>query len=416
MILQFRQLTLCNNTAFGVVTSVNIFSYSRYITVMSPITYKLDCNGSAVSTYYPAISKFTDRCLEKASLEITPIAHKYRSFLITYGLEEPRTLEEYTFELLNLGILWRAYGATACSVTVAPFRFMARLGEWRKTSPRLKPAIDIIRGLLLSYFLAPAPIRKTDTAPHTLNDIERLVTWLEATGDFREDAFRYIRWLGFAGALQDSTFRKHFNEILSFADWFITESETALGQYTPNVNAFNEHSVLRYQWREDRFSCLRSRSEYHANMVGAEILNRAYRTEFLSCASSTVLLPGCMRSRTPEECDGEKTARGIRCFGCDARCHVNRIREMGLRNNFDVMVIPHSTDLSRWKGREGEERHAVVGVACLSVLVEGGWELKRNDIPAQCVLLNECGCKKHWHKEGFPTQLDVRELKRIVAH
>jgi hypothetical protein len=383
---------------------------------MTPITYKLDYEGSAFSSYYPLISKFADRCLNEASATLTPIATTYRSFLITYGLEDPRTVDEYTFELLNLGILWRAYGATACAVNAAPFALLARLGEWRKTSPRLKQAIDIVRGILLSYFLVPAPIRRTDVAPRSLKEIERLITWLEATGDFREDAFRYIRWLGFAGALPETTFRKHFNDVLSFTDWFTAESEFTLGRFTPHVAEFNARNVSRYQWREDRFSCLRSRPEYHANMVGAEIMNRVNRTEFLSCSSSTVLLPGCMRSRTPEKCEGEKSAKGIRCIGCDTRCHVNRIREMGLRHHYDVMVIPHSTDLSRWKAQRGEEKHAVVGVACLSVLVEGGWELKRNDIPAQCVLLNECGCKKHWHQKGIPTQLDVRELKRITAH
>lgn len=78
------------------------------------------------------------------------------------------------------------------------------------------------------------------------------------------------------------------------------------------------------------------------------------------------------------------------------------------------MVIPHSSDLSRWGRKAGEPASGVVGVACLSVLVQGGWELKRHGAAAQCVLLNECGCKKHRHREGFPTQLDVRELKRIV--
>ena len=85
-----------------------------------------------------------------------------------------------------------------------------------------------------------------------------------------------------------------------------------------------------------------------------------------------------------------------------------------MKQGFDVVVIPHSSDLSRWAPKKGEPVTGVVASACLSVLVQGGWELKRYGVPAQCVLLNECGCRKHWHREGFPTGLDIRELKKIV--
>lgn len=382
---------------------------------MNPITYKLNTNGSAASTYYPTVAIFTNEILTRAKDSLTPIAKKYRVFLIGYRLEEPRSLEEYTYELLNLGILWRMYGSTALTVEVAPFRLMARLGEWRKTHPRWKPFIDLVRGMMLSFFLVPVPIQRTEYAPRTLNDLERLVTWLEATGDFREDAFRYIRWLGYFGTKNETYFQEAMHAVLSFADWFERESEARMGSYTPHVDRFVSTASRRYRWREDRFSCLRSRVEYHLNMVGAEIMNRAYRKDFATCEQRTVLLPGCMRLRSAEECEGIKTSKGIQCTGCESACHVNQLREMGKRNNFDVMVIPHSTDLGLWSAKPGEATTAVVGVACLSVLVQGGWELKRNNIPAQCVLLNECGCKKHWHDTGFPTQLDVRELRRIVA-
>jgi len=47
-------------------------------------------------------------------------------------------------------------------------------------------------------------------------------------------------------------------------------------------------------------------------------------------------------------------------------------------------------------------------------LVEEGWELKRYDVPAQCVLLDYSGCHKHWHSTGMPTKMNVRELKRVL--
>ena len=57
----------------------------------------------------------------------------------------------------------------------------------------------------------------------------------------------------------------------------------------------------------------------------------------------------------------------------------------------------------------------VIASACVTTLVEGGWELKRYDVPAQCVLLEYSGCRKHWHADGVPTALSMRELKRILS-
>ena len=379
-----------------------------------PITYRLNHNGSAASTYYPVISKFTDQVLAKAEPSIASIARDYRSYIRDFDLEIPRTVEEYIFELLNLGVLWKEYASRALSINLAPFRLLARMGEWRKHHLKLKPSIDVIRGIVMSLFLVPAS-KKINRPPHTIDELSRLVEWLEATGDFREDAFRYIRWLGFWGIQTRAKFLESMESITAFRDWFEVESLNSMGIFTPHVDSFVSEKSDFYKWREDRFSCLRSRVEYHLNMVGAEIMNRAFRKEFISSDQKTVLVPGCMRSRTAEKCEGTKTFDGVLCTGCESTCRINQLRQLGLRQNFQVCVLPHSTDLSRWAAKPGAPSSAVVGVACLSVLVQGGWELKRYNIPAQCVLLNECGCKKHWDRKGFSTELDVRELKRIMS-
>ncbi len=379
-----------------------------------PITYKLDIQGAAAATYYPAVAAFTDEVLAGAEDAIGPLIYSYRRFIIDYKLEEPRSAEEYSFEPLNLGILWRRYGSLATAVEMAPFRSLSFLSEWRKKHQRIKPAVDMLRGVLMSFFLVPFEPVRTETIPSGLQDLERLVRWLEATGDFREDAIRFIRWLAYWASFGRTDFDVSMRAILEFSDWFERVSEDRLGAFTPNVDLFVEQNGSTYRWREDMFACLRSRVEYHLNMVGAEIMNRAFRQQFITSDTRTVLLPGCMRLRPEKECEGIKTRDGIRCSGCETRCRVNQLRVLGLRRDFDVMVIPHSSDLSRWGPKPGRPLTGVVASACISVLVQGGWELKRYGVPAQCVLLNECGCKKHWHATGVSTKLDVGELKRLL--
>ena len=99
-------------------------------------------------------------------------------------------------------------------------------------------------------------------------------------------------------------FASMMNTLLDFADWFEEEGMRRMGNYTSNVDSFVERNAESYRWRDDRFACLRSHTEYHLNMFGAEIMNRAYAAEFQLCSRKTILAPGCMRARPENECQG----------------------------------------------------------------------------------------------------------------
>ncbi len=185
-----------------------------------------------------------------------------------------------------------------------------------------------------------------------------------------------------------------------------------IGKYTRNVEKFINVNRNRYKWREDRISCTRTRLENHLNMAGAELLNRAFRKDFINTEITDILLPGCMRYSGNNECKAVKEKKGLKCIGCNKCCRVSRIRNIGLKNNFGVYILPHASDLSLWSTKDGEIRRRVIASACISNLVEGGLELKRYNVPAQCVLLDYCGCAKHWLYEDMPTELNVDELLR----
>jgi uncharacterized protein len=381
---------------------------------MKPITYSLRPEGQTPDSYYPQITRFTDQVLTHARICIVPLAQEFRNFIVRYELEEPRTIEEYTFELLDLGILWRVYGGGALATVAAPYRLLSFLSEFRKTHPRWKPSVDILRAVLMSMFLKTYNQTSLLKKYPAVRDISRLILWLEATGDFREDALRFIRWHAFFLSEPARNAEELLRDTVDFAQWFERTSTAMLGKYTPNVEQFVNREWRKYRWREDRIACTRTRVEYHLNMVGAEIMNRAFRASFLPADRKTVLVPGCMRSHSESECQAVHVSEGLRCKECDKACHVNCLRAMGEKNNFEVFILPHASDLSRWASKPGNPSQGVVGVACLTTLVGGGWELKRHGVPAQCVLLNYCGCKKHWDPKGIPTELDMQEMKRVL--
>jgi len=382
---------------------------------VKPATYFLKPGQTNSEEYYKDIRTFTDAVILKAAGSITPLVEEFKDYLRNYKLEDIRETEEYILELLSFGILWRSYAYQALSVIHAPFITMARMAEWRKKHQHIKPFIDFSKGILTTLFLLPKNSKKTQVPIPTLEQIDHVCKWFEATGEFREQSLRFIRWRAFWGTKATGELLKIFAEIEGFTKWFDIRASEAFGKYTENVENFLMNADEDYRWREDRIQCSRTRIEYHLNMVGAELMNRAFRAEFLQTKNRVVLVPGCMRSKSTEECKAKKVKEGLICEGCLAQCRVNQLREMGKKHNFEVCIIPHASDLSLWSPHEGRPKRGVIASACVTTLVEGGWELKRYDVPAQCVLLDYSGCKKHWcrNNNDIPTMFNVRELKRI---
>lgn len=383
---------------------------------MKEVTYSLKGGSKNSEEYYQTIRKVADEVLTRGEMNFGRIIDEYSEFIKKYNLEELRGREEYILELLSFGILWQTYSGYALGTRVAPFITLSKLAEWRKRNQRWKPVIDFIRGLLITAFLLPKRKRKLIVSLPVLLQVDYVCKWFEATGEFREEALRFVRWRAFWGTMDELKLNDFFLSILEFTKWFRIISGSALNIYTQNVDEFIHKKESDYRWREDRISCMRSRDEYHLNMVGAELLNRAFRDEYRNTAKKVVLLPGCMRARAPEKCEAEKYQKGLKCIGCEAGCHVNTIRIIGQKKNFEVFVIPHASDLSLWAPEKEGMPKGIIASACVTTLVEGGWELKRYGVPAQCILLEASGCKKHWHSEGIMTEINKRELDKILAY
>jgi hypothetical protein len=292
---------------------------------MEPITYSLKYEQPNSETYYRDVHTFTDEVVLKASDSITPIVTEYMEYLRTYNLEEVREIEEYILELLSFGVLWNSYAGKALSVGYAPFVTMTRMAEWRKKHQRVKPYIDFARGVLTTLFLLPKNSGNHNLLP-TLEQVDQVCKWFEATGEFKEQALRFVCWRAFWGTKTERELLKIFYSIDQFTHWFEKRSEGALGKYTQNVERFLQRSDEYYKWREDRIQCSRRRIEYHLNMVGAELMNRALRTEFNETDVKVVLVPGCLRSRSADECEAKRVKEGLICEGCTSQCRVNQLR------------------------------------------------------------------------------------------
>lgn len=397
---------------------------------MDIITYSIRDGEGHSDRFYREAAVLADKVTAYAEQTVMPAAKEFGGYIRKVQSQEVGSPEEYAFELLTLGVLWRAYGRQARLLDRRRARLLGRLAAARQGAGRLKPAVDRLRGLLGGLWLpaeaetaasaapAGAARRQRHMLQPTLEHMERLLAWLSATGEFAQETARLRQWHGYLARLPVHAARSILQAALDFAAWFEPAAIDAFGRYTARVDRFRLEHGTSDRFREDAILRDRRMSEYHLNLVGAELMNRAYRKDFEGTERKAVLLPACLCARTGGNCAACQPKNGFHCAHCTPGCSVSRISAEGLRQGFEVLVAPHESDAfaCHTVERLRREHTGIVGIACALNLIAGGWRAKSAGLPAQCVILDYCGCGTHWDDGGgFPTGLNEDRLYTILA-
>ena len=381
---------------------------------MEVVTYSLRNGKASSDEYYQDVAAFTDMVLAEAK-QLHPIAEKFRAYVENEGIEAVRSLDEYVFELMTLGTLWRTYADDAQEVSSGWTGILAFLARLRQRGGVIKPVVDSMRGILATVFLTPVDREWSPEA--SLKHLDKLIRWMEATGDHVQEVKRLHNWREYWATMQAEQVAEDIDAAIAFAKWFEKSSLKALGHYTPNVDQFLQQKQQEHRWKEDVVFSARRRVEYHLNMVGAEIMNRAFREDFLKMKNKAVILPACMRFYPKPKCQAHSNGLSCECTGCEPRCRVNMLMKLGKKHSFSVHLVPHESSV--FSGDAGKtligEGVGIVGIACVSNLVSGGWKAKGLSMPPQCVLLDHCGCRKHWHEQGIATDINFKKLMQIMG-
>lgn len=382
---------------------------------MEPITYSLLSEDINSDLYYKDISVFTDIILNESN-EVRDIVKDYMTFLEKQKLESLRSNEEYIYEALSLGVYSILYSYPAKHASIVWIQICRLMCLFRKKIKVFKTPIDFFRGLLGAKFLLNIRNIFTPAWISSIKEFSRLNNWLNAAGEFNEECRRFFLWIKYLKSLPKENFTDISKIINRFALKFFDLGHEYLEKYTPNVDFYAKCKLNDKKYDEDYIFCGRYKEEYYLSMVGAEIMNRAFKKNFINSEVKAVLLPACMRSKSEKDCKAKKISLDFICSSCDVSCNVNRIVKLGKRYNFIVRIIPHSSNFSAWLKKFAYKQDiGVIGVACPLNLISGGLELKALDIPAQCVLLDYCGCKNHWNEAGLSTQLNESILLNYIT-
>ncbi len=376
---------------------------------MQPQIY--DLSQKTESDFYEDLASFTDNIIDDSNEIFETFICPYREYLNVSKLPL-RHRDEYLVEFLMFGMFAERYwpfAQNASSISIRSHRWMFDL---RKRLPRLKAQIDHVRGYTSFRWLF-VPAKKNDSL--NIEGVSKLIQWLYASGEFKEEAQRLGSWANWLKTCSDQLTEDFIAKARAFSQVFVEKAEAVFGKYTDQVNFFLDTHKTTYQGREDYLFCGRKSEEYHLNMFGAEILNRVLLKDFKETTERVLLVPTCMSSpRT--ECRAVVSGMHLICTGCTSNCNVNLIQHDMKKQNVTVRLIPHSSGFSKFLEQWRDQKQTgLIGVACVLNLLTGGYEMQRLGIPSQCVFLDNCGCKKHWHPQGIPTQLNRQQLLKTVC-
>ncbi|MGE5465392.1 MAG: DUF116 domain-containing protein [Betaproteobacteria bacterium] len=378
------------------------------------VTYSLKNGQRTSDQFYRDVTTFTDRVIAGATV-LHPVVERYQAYLKASGKEAVRSRDEYLFELALLGTLWRTYADDAHEVSGGWTWIMAGLAWLRQRGGVVKEVADRARGIMATLFLSP--VDREWTPRPTQDHLNKLLNWMAATGDYVQETRRLGQWRDYWADLSSEEVAADLTAAIGFAGWFEEHSRAALGKYTTNVDRFLREQQPGHRWKEDVIFSARRRVEYHLNMVGAEIMNRAFRADFLNAKNKAVVLPACMRYYPKPQCKARSNGVSCECAECASQCRVNQLVKMGRKFGFSVHLVPHESSVLSNKGGKklfGDDV-GILGIACVSNLISGGWKVKSFGIAPQCVLLDHCGCRKHWHEQGIATDINMGRLMEILA-
>ncbi|UZW15654.1 DUF116 domain-containing protein [Clostridium pasteurianum] len=376
------------------------------------VTYSLNADQINSDNYYKDIAEFAEEVILNGRSIIDSIIIDLKNYISLKDMETLRSDEEYLLEILTLGTLWKLYSDDAAELSELPKNIMKKLVDFRKHGGKVKGGADFIRGILATVFLFPNNNYKSNIKP-SLKTFEKFLKWLSASGEFEEEVQRFDILKKYFFALSEEKLEQTFFNINSYALWFNIRSENLIGKYTVNVETFLKDEYPKHKFKEDVILCGRQRIEYHLNMTGAEIMNRSFRTDFLKTKIKKLLLPVCMRYNNEKNCKAQYTEDGYTCKDCIENCKVNKLSKMGKKYGFEVLIIPHGSSAFKEKKISYGEI-GIVGVACVLNLMSGGWKARRFNLVPQCVILDYCGCKKHWSNKGIVTDININQLKQVL--
>lgn len=330
-------------------------------------------------------------------IDVNDFAEDFIKFSNTLGIDDLSQM----LELLLIGVYWEVYKKDALILSKRSHDVLATLSSLRNKSKMSKDLIDDVRGMLLTKEFS----KDNGENDFDLNkyNLTLLFDYLEATGDF-------VYQLPHLRKYENNISPDFFEKCGQLSEWFFKNSHKYLASYTLGFEDYFTMNDGTHKMKEDIIFFNSPVELYYLNMLGANLMNRIFRSDFQLRKRKTLLLPSCM-TISKDKCRAKDTPLGPTCVGCNKNCNVYKIAK-----DFphELYLIGHNSDSLKGATKKDLEELGIIGVTCVLNLISGGYQSAGMGIPPQCVLLNHVSCSKHWLSEDCPSTIDVQELSNKI--
>ena len=323
---------------------------------MDILAYNLKGKGINSNAYYEKL-KVVSKRIKNLLFDYGKIQlEEFMIYVVKNNIEDLRTKDEYAIEFLMIGAMLKDYRKYIKKINKGTLRLFKVLNKLRE-GKSLNRNVDKIRGYLISNILMKEVSENYDY------DINILINWMEASGDFKEEVYRMKVWGDFLKVKDEEYKKKFFKQPLSIAESMCNICDGTIGLYIKQLDIFLKKAKHKYKNREDLIYCTKGKVQYYFNMVSAQIMNEVYSEQFLQCK--------------------------------------------------ELCLLPHETIINKIDVKD-KNKIGIIGIACIPNLMSGGWKALRLGFIPQCVLLDYSGCGKHWLDKEKITEINEIYLEKAI--
>ncbi len=388
---------------------------------LPPLVYDLRASEGSDDNYFSSVAQFADEVLEQIDKRCGAILDRFFFHSIDVLRDRSASRAQAAIDLLTAGATIALYANSARRVPGWALTELQKL-SWKCGRPAM--TAEMLHEALFRAFLKvdhgqPGEAERwaRENPEQVLDELPRLIEWLQCTGDLAEVSRCVVNWMSALRTLPRKRGCEWIESVQELFGWFEPAAEAALGGYTKGVAEFLQSRSSKSNRREDRFLRGKRSVEYHLGMIAVEIANRQARRTFVRSPRKVVLLPACMLGAKARTCPGGQSyGSDVECTGCDSQCNVHRITQTMMAPRAEVYLqnCPRKPlrMITRWVR---EARIGLVVVACVPNLQALQLATRWTSMTCQFLPLDFPGCQSHWRKARIPTGLNQDELRSIVT-
>ena len=245
----------------------------------------------------------------------------YISIQLYFRVTDSGAVYKYYFiEIILIGVLFYEY--IDYTLNFKPYLSFVYNFLNKNRNSKFKSQIDIIRGKVnTSLYTIKNSKSNSKATSYNIDDFCKLIKWLDATYDFKDEVIRLKIWYKFLKTKSTNYISFFFDFALNHVKYMKKLGEDNLINYLPNLeNYLNTYRKHHYN-KEDIIYCGKGSVQYYFNMIFSELMNdiftflssNFYKTTNSNKTGSTIHnmiqeKTGCEDPYINEKIAGNKTA------------------------------------------------------------------------------------------------------------